>query len=302
MDLREFEAFLAVADELHFGRAAARIHVTTTRVSQSVRALERRVGGPLFERSTRRVRLTPLGEQLRADLDPAYRAMQEALRAARRRTSGSTSVLHLGFATTMSRTISAELIDAFKQRHPNCELRRSAHPAWHMHVHEKPDFGATELFVTWAPTDPEVARAPGWEVGPALRRVNRALVVAQHHPLADRASVDVEELADYDLLYPGGAEPASGRMAGYEDAWTPPATPAGRPLRRVRRLSGGYLEEVLDVVADGELAHVTVDNLLEVHYHRGVAMVSLTGLPPMLCVPIWPTTATNPMIAAFLSG
>ena len=64
MDLRQFDCFLAVAETLHFGRAADALHMSQSSVSEAIKALERTLGGPLFERSSRRVALTPLGETL----------------------------------------------------------------------------------------------------------------------------------------------------------------------------------------------------------------------------------------------
>jgi DNA-binding transcriptional LysR family regulator len=60
----ELEAFLTLAEELHFGRTAARLHVTTARISQTIRALELRVGERLFDRTSRRVSLRPVGQRL----------------------------------------------------------------------------------------------------------------------------------------------------------------------------------------------------------------------------------------------
>ncbi|WTD04990.1 LysR family transcriptional regulator [Streptomyces albidoflavus] len=68
----ELEAFLALAEELHFGRTAERLHVTTGRVSQLLKKLEGRVGAPLFVRSSRAVELTEIGGQLREDLQSGY--------------------------------------------------------------------------------------------------------------------------------------------------------------------------------------------------------------------------------------
>ena len=64
----ELEAFLTLAEELHFGRTAARLHVSTARISQTIRALELRVGMRLFARTSRRVSLLPVGQQLLDDL------------------------------------------------------------------------------------------------------------------------------------------------------------------------------------------------------------------------------------------
>lgn len=83
MDLRQLEVFLTLADELHFGHTADRLHLTQPQVSRAVAALERHIGAPLFERTSRRVRLTPLGRRLRTEAEPAYRLLQDALRDAR---------------------------------------------------------------------------------------------------------------------------------------------------------------------------------------------------------------------------
>ncbi|MFF5232210.1 LysR family transcriptional regulator [Dactylosporangium sp. NPDC000521] len=60
----ELEAFLTLAEELHFGRTAMRLHVSTARISQTIRSLELRVGTRLFARTSRRVSLSPDGQQL----------------------------------------------------------------------------------------------------------------------------------------------------------------------------------------------------------------------------------------------
>jgi DNA-binding transcriptional LysR family regulator len=302
VDIREVEAFLAVADELHFGRAAERLHVTTTRVSQSVRSLERRVGAPLFDRTTRRVSLTPAGERLLADLRPAYLAMETALRTAQENSRRHPAWLRVAFATSISRVISTRLIEAFQERHPHCQVVRSSLPAWAIHAQPVPDLGNLDMFVTWAPGDPDVLRAPGCVVGPALGSVPRMLLVARHHPLAGRTTVDIEELADHPMLYGGSTEPAADRMSRYADAWTPSHTPEGRPLHRVRRLNGPYVEELITIVAEGELAHITVQSLTDIYQHVDVTMVPLTGLPPMLIVPVWRNTNDNPMVRSFVQA
>lgn len=302
MDLRELEAFLAVAEELHFGRAADRLHLTTTRVSQSVRALERRVGGPLFERTTRRVKLTPLGERLLADLRPAYLGMTAALHTARAIASTQSPRLRLAFATSMSPKICTELVEAFQRLHPGCQLVRSARPSWGLHTGELPKPSELDLFITWAPGDPDILQTPGWTVGPPLRKVPRALLVGTRHPLAGRSCVDIEELADHPLLYAGWTEAVSPRMNRYSDAWTPPSTPAGRPLQRVRRMHGSFLEELMVIIAEGDLAHLTMEGITDIHHHVDVTLVPLTGLPPMLAAPVWPSSSTNPMLPAFLEA
>ena len=88
-------------------------------------------------------------------------------------------------------------------------------------------------------------------------------------------------------------------MAAYSDAWTPPRTPKGRPLHRIRRLQGSYLEEVIGIIAEGQLAHITIQGLTDIYHHQDLRMIPVTGLSPMLIVPVWHTANRNPMIQAF---
>lgn len=90
MERDEIECFLLLAEELHFGRTADRMRLFRARVSQLVQRLERRVGAPLFVRTSRRVALTSLGRQLRSDLEPHHRAMEAALAVPRPPRAAST--------------------------------------------------------------------------------------------------------------------------------------------------------------------------------------------------------------------
>src|SRR5918992_1829537 len=83
VELREIRVFLVLCEELHFGRAAERLRVSQTRVSQTIQELEAKMGARLFERTSRRVALTKDGARLREEIGPAHEQMTEALRRAR---------------------------------------------------------------------------------------------------------------------------------------------------------------------------------------------------------------------------
>src|SRR5690242_8484834 len=97
VEIRELEAFLVLAQELHFGRAGERLYVSQSRVSQLLRSLEHRIGAPLVERTSRRVALTPLGESFLAGLRPAYEALRATVDDARAAARGMGGVLRIGF-------------------------------------------------------------------------------------------------------------------------------------------------------------------------------------------------------------
>ena len=75
VELRDLRVFLTLADELHFGRTAQQLGISQPGVSEAVRVLESRLGVRVFDRTSRRVRLTPAGERLRRDLAPALAAV-----------------------------------------------------------------------------------------------------------------------------------------------------------------------------------------------------------------------------------
>ena len=102
IELRELRVFLALAEELHFGSTAARLGLTQSRVSQSLRELEHKVGGRLFHRTSRRVRLSPLGERFLAEVGPAYAALAHALEAAHLANRSLAGTLRLGLLVPMS--------------------------------------------------------------------------------------------------------------------------------------------------------------------------------------------------------
>ena len=122
MDLIQLEVFLAVAKELHFGRAAQRLHLAQPHLSRTVRALEADLGTPLFDRTTRRVELTPAG---RALLEPAAAMLRMGERAradvaaARRGDSGQ---VRFSFAGPSSQVMVGRLARKVRERYRRIDL------------------------------------------------------------------------------------------------------------------------------------------------------------------------------------
>jgi DNA-binding transcriptional LysR family regulator len=292
VESREIEAFLAVAEELHFGRAAERLRVSTSRVSQMVRALERRVGGPLFERSSRRVRLTTLGEQLLTEVRPAYQRLEQALRDVRQTSGQGVEILRVGFASPVPKELPPRLIGAFERERPGCRVVSSTHPSTDLYRWLEEGQLEVDVLVTWLAGDP--VRVPGRLcAGPVVRREPRGITVGERHPLAGRAHVDVEELAGYDVLYPGGHHP------DFADDWAPGVTPAGHPIRRVHRDGARYVEEMQDLLAAGDLVHVTVASMPTLFPAPGTVTIPLSGLPPIAYMAVWLPEAETAAVRGF---
>ncbi len=122
MDIQQLRAFLAVAEELHFGRAAERLHLAQPPVSRSVQQLERELGARLFERSTRKVTLTSVGETLVEPAREAIEAFERVRWVAQAAGTGEIGHVRLAYAGASSNVMVGRLARAVKQGHPGIQL------------------------------------------------------------------------------------------------------------------------------------------------------------------------------------
>ncbi len=123
IDTRQLRHFAAVADTLHFGRAAERLHITQPPLSQSIMALERALGAPLFVRTRRSVRLTPFGEQWLPEVRAALAALDALPESARRLRDGLSGHLSLSFVSTADYSVLPELVRRYAEAFPDVEIR-----------------------------------------------------------------------------------------------------------------------------------------------------------------------------------
>jgi DNA-binding transcriptional LysR family regulator len=123
MDLRRLRYFVAVAEELHFGRAAQRLNISQPPLSVQIRTLEREIGAPLLIRAQRRVELTEAGRVL---LEEARRLLGQAEAAVihvRRAAEGTVGRLTIGFVSTVDYSILPPLVRRFRQKYPGITLK-----------------------------------------------------------------------------------------------------------------------------------------------------------------------------------
>lgn len=118
LNLKRLEYFVAVAEELHFGRAAARLHMAQPPLSQQIRQLESDLDATLFERTTRSVKLTPAGRLL---LTEARQLLAKAASTQRllHEFQSDGGVLRLGFVDSAAYQVMPELLQAYRRRWPN---------------------------------------------------------------------------------------------------------------------------------------------------------------------------------------
>ncbi|WP_040803704.1 LysR substrate-binding domain-containing protein [Nocardia concava] len=192
MELRQLRYFVTVAEELHFGRAAERLHIAQPAVSQQVQRLERDLRVQLLDRSPRRVRLTEAGLRFL----PAARAVLAAADQARASvadlTEGRAEVFRLGTVTGLGERLDA-VLDAFADKAPQVQVELMALPV-RDRLTQVADGRLDAAFVRSPEPDesPELDFLPAWE---------DPLVVAlpAKHPLAKQDSVRLTDLADVPL-------------------------------------------------------------------------------------------------------
>jgi DNA-binding transcriptional LysR family regulator len=283
MDTAEIEVFLVLAEELHFGRTAERLRLPQPRVSRLVAALERQVGGSLFERTSRRVRLTPLGQELQSRLRPVYAQLTAALdeaRVAARQTAGD---IRIGFSPTSNMEVLTRLVASFETRNPGgqaiVELVSNFDPYSALRR------GELDVLVNWLAVD-----EPDLTVGPVLEQRDRVLAVASGDPLAARASVSLEDLADREVALMTPPFPPA-----LYDAIAPPRTPSGRVIRRTEPARS--IHELISLIARGQIVWPTASGI-PMFVRDDIALIPIKDLPPLPLGLIWCTAHDNARIHA----
>lgn len=283
VELRELRTFLVVAEELHFARAADRLGITPSRASQTISAFETHLGVRLFERTSRRVALTPAGERLLAEISPHLAALEKILIRARQSTGRVSGRLRL--ATYLRVTTGphiTEIIEAFEQQHPGASVSYDLDIPYLGNLRR----GRWDIIAARLPlTDPDVT------VGPVLTREPRILLVARGHPLAGRKLVTLDDVIDAGLRLPNPALLPDEMM----DDFIPPVAPSGRPVPRIEVAD---VEASLIAVAAGRSGHVTGASFFDYFSHPKIVSVPL-GLGPSETALAWITARTTPAIEAF---
>jgi DNA-binding transcriptional LysR family regulator len=188
IELRHLRYVVVLAEELHFGRAAARLGIAQPPLSQQIQRLERLLGSRLFERTSRRVQLTDAGQAFLAEARRALLVVDNAVEAARRAGRGETGELRVAFAATVMFVHLPRIIREFRTRFPGVHLDLREMPTGPQLVALKAgdiDIG----FVREPRPDPEL------EIVTVMREPLR-IAVNKSHPLAAKPTLAVRHLAD----------------------------------------------------------------------------------------------------------
>ena len=122
MELRHLRYFVTVAEELHFGRAAAKLFIAQPPLSQQIQQLERELGVPLLARTSRRVQLTPAGEAFLTEARQILESVRVAADTAKRAARGDTGWLGIGFAASATYDLLPAVLHDFRASFPEVSL------------------------------------------------------------------------------------------------------------------------------------------------------------------------------------
>ncbi|OUS95600.1 LysR family transcriptional regulator [Rhodococcus sp. NCIMB 12038] len=218
MEISQITAFLAVAEELHFGRAAQRLHSAQPPLSRTIRQLEKQLGATLFDRNTRNVRLTSAGEALlgpaREILD-ACRLAEIAVAAAGR---GQVGRVRIGFSGVSSHLLIGRWAKLVRHTHPGIEFVLNS-SAFASEALNKLLDGTLDIGLgRWIFTPPGIASR-------VILNEDFVVAVTVDHPLAGRDGVRIEELATEPWVAlpadPGSALRDSLQRAAHDAGFTP---------------------------------------------------------------------------------
>ena len=273
MELRQLRYFVAVAEELHFARAAARLMIASPSLSQQIKALERSLSVTLFDRSSTGVSLTPAGAQLLPLARDTLAASEELLDTAQRISHDRATVLRLGFLAFTLTATSRRLLTEFGRKVPDVTVQ--------LRQYEWDDPSAGLLS---GETDAAFVRPPftGDDRLQLLDLVSDPLlaVLAEGHELAGADSVTSARLAEEPWLEADVVkDPVFARYWYLTDLRGDTATTV--------RSRAGTVEEWLAEIAFGRGVNVIPAGMAEEYRRPGLAFVPVADATPSRLVLAW---------------
>ena len=281
-DLRELRYFLAVAEELNFTRAAARLHVAQQSLSATIGDLERKLGVQLFDRSTRHVALTTAGDCLVPSARRVLADVADALHELEEAAAGRRGHLVIGVAVAVhGLPVIRETIRRFSEESPRVDLHVVGHD------HSDPTAGlmsgaSSMAFVLGPLID------PGLESVTVLEEP-RSVVLPATHPLARRSKLRARDLSGLPWL----------RVPGVDSVWT--RFWFQHPLGE--RSTGPEVRTAVEwvpVVESGRGVGYTLPSLAADYLPPEIVMIPVVDVPPGCVLLAWPRDRTDALTEAFL--
>ncbi|MGW7272619.1 LysR family transcriptional regulator [Streptomyces sp. NPDC054864] len=286
---RDLRYFVAVAQELHFTRAAERLFVSQPALSKQIRALERQLGAELFARGHRGVRLTSVGAALLPQAQRVLEHWRSAITAVEHAKAGERATLAVGMSTRPAR---GGLLPAIRSRFgdslPEAEIRLRQ-VSWEDASAGLAD-GTADVAFIWLPL-PDLERYDWVVVAEEPRHV--ALPVT--HRLADQDEVDFADLVDEPFLaLPESAGPL-------RDYWLALDARAGRPPRVGAEIAG--TDETYEALVDGRGVCLVAAGNAPLITLGGVVTRPVRGITPSRFALAWRAgDDRRPLVAAYIKA
>jgi len=279
LELRLVRSFVVVAEELHFGRAAARLFVAQPALSRQIRRLETSLGVELLDRTTRRVELTAAGSSF---LVQARRLLAAGERARAAAQQDAVARITVGFSAGLTVTAA---VSAFRVDYPNAEIRMKR-LEWFEQRDAVRD-GRVDVCVGRLPIDDtDVAVSPLYEEP-------RVAMLRAGHRFAGKESLSILDLADEPIARHEGA-------AAWDAFWRVDPRPDGRPAPDGPIVDS--VEEKLEHVASGDCIAILPASAADRHVREDVCSVPIHDIAPATVAITTRREQHPPMLAAFVDA
>jgi DNA-binding transcriptional LysR family regulator len=268
---RKLRYFVAVADELHFGRAATRLYIAQQSLSAQIRELEDQVGVQLLRRSTRKVELTAAGAVFLAAAKSALAALDQAVEDARRAARGEVGALKVGFMIGAAIELTRPILAEFRDRFPGIMLELREY-----------NFSDTSAGLTDGWADVAFIRPPISAAGIEFETLfvePRVVALALGHPLAARKTLRIDEILQLPIAV--GESPD----LAWQEFWSLAEYRAGS--QRPRMIPTRSQTEENEIVASGDACSVTVASVIRITPNPGVCHRTVTGLSGSAAALAW---------------
>jgi DNA-binding transcriptional LysR family regulator len=284
VELRHLRYFVAVAEEKHFGRAAARLRIAQPPLSRQIQALEAELDLSLFDRTRRKIELTPAGSVLLEHARKVFDALDVGVREARRASVGETGRISIGYPSSVAFSGLPQLLLAFRARSPGVAISlREMPPQDQMNALKQREIDVG--FIRGPIVDSDLA----WR---CVRKEPLVVVMSESHPLAKKKRIALELLAHEPFVaFPRARGPAffdSIMRVCHDAGFTPHVVQEAPQLDMVSLVAAGFGVAIMP-------------SSVESARRPGVAFRPIIGSPTTTLLVAWRRDDNSPVLRDFLA-
>lgn len=285
MELRHLKYFLAVAEELHFGRAAAKIHIAQPPLSQQIKQLENEIGVKLFLRTKRSVELTEAGKVFQREALAVLERLERGVLKAQQAARGEGGWLSIGFVSSMNFEILPNILRQFRQQCPDVEifLQEMSNSDQHQSLLER------RIHVSFARLPAKNAEL----VGKVISREELIVAVPDNHRLAKKKTLKLADLISEPFIVF-----SQSHLSPYYEFIISLCAEAGFPPSIVQKVS--EIQTAIGLVA-AEIGITLVPAATQKLHREGVTFIPLAAPQPMIEMTMqYRVDETSPVFDRFL--